>query len=173
MRLRFRQEPSSLYTFPDPLMKQPKHTRERLVAAVNGATSLRQVLIRLDVAPYGGNYGVLRRALTRHNIDTSQFVGRAWSRGRRLSPRKPLAAYLDNTAPIQSYKLKRRLLKEGLLERRCAGCGHTEWQAVPIPLELDHINGDNQDNRLENLRLLCPNCHALTPTYRSKRRIGA
>jgi hypothetical protein len=154
-------------------MKQPKLTRERLVAAVNGATSFRQVLVRLDVAPYGGNYGVLRRALTRHNIDTSQFVGRGWSRGRKLSPRKPLAAYLGNAAPITSYKLKNRLLREGLLERRCASCGHTEWQAQPIPLELDHINGDNRDNRLENLRLLCPNCHALTPTYRSKRRIGA
>jgi len=156
-------------------MKRPKLTRERLAAAIHGATSLRQVLIRLDVAPYGGNYGVLRRALTRHNIDTSQFVGRAWSRGRKLTPRKPLAAYLDNTAPIpiQSYKLKTRLLREGLLERRCVGCGHTEWQAVPIPLELDHINGNNRDNRLENLRLLCPNCHALTPTYRSKRRIEA
>jgi len=154
-------------------MKRPKLTRERLVAAIHGPTSFRQVPIRLDVAPYGGNYDVLRRALTRHNIDTSQFVGRAWSRGRRLSPRKPLAAYLHNSAPIQSYKLKKRLLQEGLLERRCAGCGHTEWQAVPIPLELAHINGNNRDNRLENLRLLCPNCHALTPTYRSKRRIGA
>ena len=154
-------------------MKQPKLTREHLVAAVSGCTSIRQVLIKLDVAPYGGNYGVVRRALSRHNIDTSQFVGRAWSRGRRIPPRKSLATYRDNTAPIQSYKLKRRLLQEHLLEHRCAGCGLTEWQAVPIPLELDHINGNNQDNRLANLRLLCPNCHALTPTYRSKRRIGA
>jgi 5-methylcytosine-specific restriction endonuclease McrA len=151
-------------------MKRPKFTRDQLVAAIDGATSIRQVLIRLDVAPYGGNYGVLRRALHRYNIDTPQFTGRGWSRGKHLSPRKPLTAYLDNAAPIQSYKLKRRLLRERLFERCCAGCGLTHWQAVPIPLELDHINGNNQDNRLENLRLLCPNCHALTPTYRSKRR---
>ena len=100
MQLRFRQEPSSLYTFPDLLMKRPKHTRERLIAAVNGATSLRQVLVRLDVAPYGGNYGVLRRALTRHNIDTSQFVGPAWRRGRRLE--------LPRTDPNLSKQAKNR-----------------------------------------------------------------
>jgi hypothetical protein len=135
-------------------MKQPKITRERILAAVNGATSIRQVLVRLDVAPYGGNYSVLRHALRQYNIDTSQFRGRAWSRGRRLTPRKPLAAYLDNLAPIQSYKLKRRLLQEHLLERRCSGCDLTHWQAVPIPLELDHINGNNRDNRLET----CDSC---------------
>jgi hypothetical protein len=142
-RLRFRQGPSSLYTFPETLMKQPKFTRDQIVAAVDGASSLRQVLIRLNVAPYGGNYGVLRRALNRHNIDTSQFTGRSWSRGVRLSPRKPLTAYLENTAPIQSYKLKRRLLRERLFESSCTGCGLTQWQGVPIPLELDHVNGNN------------------------------
>jgi hypothetical protein len=171
--VRFRQGPSSLYTFPGSLMRRTKFTREQIVSAVKGATSIRQVLIRLDVAPYGGNYGVLRRALHRYNIDTSRFTGRAWSRHRQLPPRKSLVSYLENASPIQSFKLKRRLLREGLLTRIGASCGLTDWLGAPIPLELDHINGNNQDNRFANLRLLCPNCHALTPTYRSKRRTGA
>lgn len=151
-------------------MRRSRFSREVLVQAVRASTSTRQVLERLDVAPYGGNYEVLRRALTRFGIDTSHFKGRGWARGRVLSPRKPLSAYLHDASPIQSFKLKKRLLREGLLDAKCQRCGLEVWQGVPIPLELDHINGDNQDNRLENLRLLCPNCHALTPTYRSRRR---
>lgn len=64
--------------------------------------------------------------------------------------------------------LKRRLLEEGVKTARCEGCGGDEWRGAPIPLELDHINGDRRDHRLENLRLLCPNCHAQTPTYRGR-----
>ncbi len=65
--------------------------------------------------------------------------------------------------------LKKRLLKEGLLEYKCAICGNTgEWLGQPLTLQLDHINGDHFDHRLENLRLLCPNCHSQTETFSGK-----
>jgi 5-methylcytosine-specific restriction endonuclease McrA len=65
--------------------------------------------------------------------------------------------------------LKSRLLKEKLIEYKCVKCGNTgEWQGEPLSLQLDHINGNNKDHRLENLRLLCPNCHSQTKTYSGK-----
>jgi 5-methylcytosine-specific restriction endonuclease McrA len=67
-----------------------------------------------------------------------------------------------------SHRLKKRLIAEGIFERKCSSCLNTEWAGKPIPLELDHINGDRSDNRIENLRLLCPNCHAFTITYRGR-----
>ena len=65
-------------------------------------------------------------------------------------------------------KLRQRLIKEGLKLHQCESCLCETWMGQPIPLELDHINGDRWDSRLENLRLLCPNCHAQTDTYRGR-----
>ena len=81
---------------------------------------------------------------------------------------RDMAEYLDNKVPMQSDKLKVRLINEGYLEPKCAICERNFWIGETIPLQLDHINGNNDDNSLENLRLLCPNCHAQTPQYRLK-----
>lgn len=70
---------------------------------------------------------------------------------------------------IQSNKLKKRLLKDGFFINQCSKCLNSKWNNLPIPLELDHINGNHYDNSKDNLRLLCPNCHAQTTTYCSKK----
>jgi 5-methylcytosine-specific restriction endonuclease McrA len=154
-------------------MKLHKYSLDQLNLAVNESTSLRQVLIKLHVMPYGGNYEVLKKAISHYSLDTSHFTGQAWNKGKKLPPKYSLTDYLENKVTIQSYKLKNRLLENNMLKPVCSNCNNETWMGNPIPLELDHINGINKDNRFENLRLLCPNCHALTPTYRSKNRSKA
>ena len=85
---------------------------------------------------------------------------------------KPLLSLdeiLVKNSTYQSYKLKKRLFKEGLRPKYCEEC---KWAKITkdgyLPLELDHINGDRHDNRLKNLRILCPNCHSLKPTQRGR-----
>ena len=76
--------------------------------------------------------------------------------------------YTSNKVPMQSDKLKIRLINEGYLEPLCAMCGISRWLDGEVPLQLDHKDGNKDNNNLKNLRLLCPNCHALTPQYRLK-----
>ena len=77
---------------------------------------------------------------------------------------------LDGKYPGYSTShLHDRLLKEGLKERRCECCGNTEWMGHPIVLELHHIDGDHNNNKLENLQMLCPNCHSITDNFKSKK----
>ena len=142
---------------------------EQYREAVSQARSIAGALRLLGVVPEGGNYRVLRRAIERLDLDTSHFAGQSWSRGATFPYRvRPIEDYLSNKYPIQSDRLRRRLIKEGVLEHRCCGCKLDTWMDQPIPLELDHIDGNHQNNALDNLRLLCPNCHSLTPTFRGK-----
>lgn len=70
---------------------------------------------------------------------------------------------------MQTHKLRLKLIREGVKEHRCEICGLAEWNSLPIPIELDHINGNNKDNHLENLRVLCCNCHAQTDNWRGRK----
>jgi len=149
-------------------MKLHKYTIEQLEKAVKTSTNIRQVLQKLKIAAYGGNYEIFKKAVNYFNIDTSHFLGKSSNKNRYFGPKRPIEKYLDNTFPMQSNKLRKRLINEGIFIHQCSNCLGTIWCNKPIPLELDHIDGNNKNNNLSNLRLLCNNCHALTENYRGK-----
>lgn len=150
-------------------MKKRKYTDEQLIETIKKCFSFRQVLIELGLNPKGGgNYQVIHNKIKELNIDISHFSGKLWSKGKILGPKINIQDYLNNLKPIQSFKLKNKLIREGLLIPKCSSCELSNWLDKPIPLELDHINGQHYDNSLSNLRLICPNCHALTDNYRGK-----
>lgn len=117
-----------------------------------------------------GNYQTLDRVILENSIDTSHFTGQLWNKGKNLGFKRPVGDYLNNSFPITPHSLKLRLIKEGVLNRLCSVCGFSEWMGREIPLELDHIDGNRYNNNLENIRIICPNCHAQTDNYKSKNR---
>ena len=106
------------------------------------------------------------------NIDTSHHTGQGWSKGKKIgnqcTKKIELKDILVQNSTYQTNRLKKRLITEGYKLHKCECCGNTEWNGKPIPLELHHKNGDHFDNRLENLEILCPNCHAQTDNYCGK-----
>jgi hypothetical protein len=147
-----------------------KRTRAEFEAAVQEVSSIAGMCRFMGLKPSGGNYRLMHNAIKNYNLDVSHFRGQGWNVGQKFKPNPsiPLTQILVKESTYQSYKLKNRLIKEGFKKCICESCGLMKWQNMDIPLELHHVNGDNRDNRLENLQLLCPNCHALTNTYRGK-----
>ncbi len=137
--------------------------------AVASSESVRQVLVKLGLRPAGGNYQQFHHYVEHYNIDTSHFLGQIWRLGKKI-PREPvyqLSELLVQNSFTSIVNLKRRLFAAGIKKPKCEECGwNTQSTDGRIPVELDHINGDHLDNRIENLRILCPNCHSLKPTHR-------
>ena len=150
-------------------MKRRTYTKNEFIKAVRTSYSIRQVLMKLNLNPKGGGgYRSFYQAVKDFEVDTSHFTGKGWNKGRQFPPKRPTKDYLSNKFFITSYKLKLRLIREGLIKLKCSGCGRTKWLNKPIPLNMDHVDGNHYNNSLDNLRLLCPNCHALTPNFAGK-----
>lgn len=92
-----------------------------------------------------------------------EYAGQQNKKGQKKGPQeyRPALYYIENNLPIQSHKLKEKLFRDGIKERKCEICGIDSWFGKKLPLELHHKNGKHYDNSLDNLEILCPNCHSI------------
>lgn len=169
----FEKVKDTVQTCGEPQMgSKPSWDTESLYSIVPECTCYADVIRRVGLTLRAGNYKTVQKHINRLNIDISHFTGQSWVGTREYLPVKviPLEEILVEGSSYGTSNLRLRLIREGVLTAECSNCHLTEWLDSPIALELDHVNGVSNDHRLENLRLLCPNCHALTPTWRGRNR---
>jgi hypothetical protein len=147
--------------------RKRKYTDEQFIEAVKHSRSVRQVLTELNLNQTGGNYQAFYNRCKQLGLTVAHFKSQSWNKGLTFE-KKPITEYLNNSRFITSHSLRLRLINSNIKQAKCERCGITEWNGLPAPLELDHMNGIHTDNRLENLQILCPNCHYQTVNHRGK-----
>ena len=146
-------------------MTYRKWTDEKLIEAVKNSKTISETVRNIGLkSGNSGNHQTVRRRISELNIDISHFYENMYhppsNKERSLKD-----VLVKNSTYVSTQSLKKKILKSKLLEYKCYECGIIEWRNKQLNLELDHINGIRDDNRIENLRLLCPNCHSQTATY--------
>lgn len=142
-----------------------KWEKDLLFDIVKDSKSQKEVLLKLGIRNAGGNFKTLKKYLSLYKIDTSHFE-KNYDKMILLKNKQPIEDILVVNSSFNRSHLKSRLYDEGIKEKKCEMCGQDEnWNGKKMSLVLDHINGIHNDNRLENLRILCPNCNATTETF--------
>jgi HNH endonuclease len=156
-------------------MPARRYTRELLAPIVARALSVAEVLRVLEIRQTGGSHTHMSRRIRQLGLDTSHFLGQGRNRGSSHTggPAKKPASQILIENPALAARTPAKKLRRALTEigrpLKCMVCGMDDrWLGSEITLEVDHINGRHNDNRPENLRLLCPNCHSQTETYCSR-----
>ena len=152
-----------------------RYTKEWLQELCQNSYSYAEVLKKAGRKPGGGNQETLKKKIEEWNIDISHFTGQKWRDSPNQNPlpqskeKYQLSEVFCKNSPVAQKVLRGYVERHKVIEYKCSNCGcDGHWQNGIISLELDHINGDNTNNELTNLRYLCPNCHALTDTYKGK-----
>ena len=139
---------------------------EQFIQIVQESNSYSDCLRALGLGTRGGSStDILKRRIAELNCSTEHFGKQLQSVSAKYSLEEIL---VENSSYANISRLKQRLINEGKMEYKCQKCGISEWLGNPLTLQLDHINGVNNDHRLTNLRFLCPNCHSQTDTYAGK-----
>jgi len=143
------------------------YTDEDIKKAVENSFNWTQVIRLLGLRPAGGTHKNIQRKVEKLGIDVSHFkMGLPLREKYKIS----IKDLLKSNVCIRSSHLKKRIIKEGVLEYRCSVCSQGPvWNGKPMVLELDHIDGDIYNNKIENLRIICLHCHSQTSTFRRKK----
>lgn len=151
-------------------MSRRKYKDIDLIEAVKVSFSWSGVLRAIGLKEAGSNHMTIQMRAKEMNLDSSHFTGQGYRKGNKEPVKKAikLTNILVENSNYATGHLHKRLLKEKVKQHKCENCKRTRWNGKLIPLELDHINGNRFDHRIENLRFLCPNCHAQTDTYGGK-----
>lgn len=144
-------------------------TDEQFVSLIKGSGNISEVLFKLGYTIKGNSwaFSLVRRRMEDLKLDSTMFKGKSALKTPVEQQVDPARLFKENSKHNRCVA-RRYILKHNLIPYQCAICGAVEWQGKTLSLELDHINGINNDNRLENLRFLCPNCHSQTTTYGSR-----
>ena len=153
-------------------LKKSAYTDESLIEVCSKLSNYSQILLHFNIKNAGGNYYTLKKNIKRLNIDISHFTINGNKRCQNNNNKKyELGDYIEGNTKWHSHALRLKLISLGLKTHCCEGCGLSEWtdfitkEVKKIPIDLDHIDGNKDNNKLENLRILCPNCHRNTPTH--------
>ena len=131
---------------------------------VKNSTSFRALAIKLGyVGDSGSNIAAVKAVVEKYHFDISHFTGPGWKKNNFDYSRFRKGNHIKSAEATKAIAYKRGW--------KCENCGNTEWLGQKIPLQTHHIDGDSENNELENLQLLCPNCHALTENYCKKKKV--
>jgi len=153
-----------------------KYSKELLNELVKRHYNVADIIRELGLRVGGGSHNLVAKRIKDYGLDTSHFKNRGWSSTGANSRKHSITSFTKNVlcldgAKWTSHALKQKLYEFGLKQEICEKCSQGNvWNNKKLSMHLDHINGDHTDNRLENLRILCPNCHTQTDTYGSKKR---
>ena len=137
---------------------------------VENSTSIGDILKNFDLQNKGGNSNTVKRRIKYENIDMSHItLGKGSNKGRRFAPKKSDSEFFCESSNTNRHHIKKRIIKNNLIKYECSECGlGNSWNNKELVLQLEHKNGISNDNRLENLTFLCPNCHTQTNTFAGK-----